>query len=42
VKGLRTRQQRRFRENLKRAGIWAFLIIFTTSILGVTLIAVTR
>jgi hypothetical protein len=31
---LRTRRERALRENLKRAGIWAFLLLFSLSIVG--------
>lgn len=30
----RTRRERALRENLKRAGIWVFLVIFSLSIVG--------
>jgi small neutral amino acid transporter SnatA (MarC family) len=35
-----TRQARRRKETLKRAGIWAFLIIFAFSVVGGALVAV--
>ena len=31
----KTRRQRRFAENLKKAAIWAFLLLFVASIVGV-------
>ncbi len=37
---LRTKRERATRENLKRAGVWIFLIIFITSIAGVALVTV--
>lgn len=39
---LQTRKARKRRETLKRAGIWVFLGLFAISVLGVTLIAITR
>jgi|GEM_PF-2227277 len=38
----RSRRARAMRENLKRAGIWFFVIVFAVSILGVALVTVTR
>jgi hypothetical protein len=35
---LRTKRERAFRDNLKRAGVWIFLIVFVTSIVGVALV----
>ncbi len=37
----RTRRERQFRDSLKKAGIWIFLAVFVTSVVGVTLITVT-
>jgi ABC-type microcin C transport system permease subunit YejE len=31
---LRTRRERTFRQNVKRAGIWIFLVLFALSIVG--------
>jgi len=39
---LKSRRHRRFRENIKRAGIWIFLGCFLLSILGVVLVTATR
>jgi hypothetical protein len=41
VKG-RTRRTRRIRENLKKAGIWAFILVFVASVVGVALVTVAR
>jgi uncharacterized membrane protein len=37
---LRSRRERRIRQNLKRAGILVFLILFFISVVGVALISV--
>jgi hypothetical protein len=34
----KTRRARQTREALKRAGIWAFLIVFVVSVVGVALV----
>ena len=34
----RTRRERMFRENLKKAGIWVFLVIFVASVVGVAVV----
>jgi hypothetical protein len=39
---LRTRRERKLRDNVKKAGIWVFLILFVASIVGVALVAVTH
>jgi uncharacterized iron-regulated membrane protein len=31
---LQTRRERAMRQNLKRAGIWAFLFLFSLSVVG--------
>jgi hypothetical protein len=31
---LRSRRERALRENLKRAGVWVFLVLFALSIVG--------
>jgi hypothetical protein len=38
----RTRSQRALRENLKRAGVWVFLLIFVASVVGVAVVTVAR
>ncbi len=38
----RTRSQRALRENLKKAGIWVFLVIFVASVVGVAVVTVGR
>jgi hypothetical protein len=35
-----TRRERQLREALKKAGIWVFLAIFLTSVVGVALVTV--
>ncbi len=35
---VRTKRERALRENLKKAAIWLFLLVFVASIAGVTLI----
>jgi len=35
---LKTRRQRRAVENLKKLGVWIFLVLFVASIAGVVLI----
>ena len=37
---LQTKRARATRENLKRLGVWLFLIIFVTSIVGVAVVSV--
>lgn len=39
---LQTRRSRQLRENLKRAAIWVFLVIFVTSVVGVAVVTVAR
>jgi len=40
---LRTRRERAIRENLKRAGIWIFLGLFSLSIVGgIALLSLSR
>jgi len=39
---VRTRRERLLRRNLKRAGIWVFLIIFVASVVGVAVVTVAR
>ena len=39
---MRTRRSRQLRENLKRAAIWVFLVIFVTSVVGVAVVSVAR
>ena len=34
----RTRRERLFRNNLKKAGIWVFLVVFVVSVLGVAVV----
>jgi len=34
----RTRRQRLFRDNLKKAGIWLFLVVFVLSVVGVAVV----
>jgi hypothetical protein len=38
----RTRRDRQLRENLKKAGVWAFVVIFLASIVGVAVVTVAR
>ena len=38
----RTRRERALRENLKKAGIWVFLVIFVLSVVGVAVVTVAR
>jgi hypothetical protein len=38
----RTRAQRTLRQNLKKAGVWVFLIIFVSSVVGVAVVTVSR
>jgi hypothetical protein len=38
----RTRSQRALRENLKKAGIWVFIVIFVASVVGVAVVTVVR
>lgn len=39
---IRTRRDRNFKENLKKAAIWAFIGIFMLSIVGVAVVTVSR
>ncbi len=38
----RTRRARQIRDNLKKAGIWAFILVFVASVVGVALVTVAR
>jgi hypothetical protein len=38
---VRTKRARAVRENLKKAAIWLFLLVFVASIAGVTLVTAT-
>jgi hypothetical protein len=39
---LRSRRERQLRDNVKKVGIWVFLILFVASIVGVALVAITH
>jgi len=39
---VRTRRQRSLRENVKKFGIWVFLVVFVLSIVGAAVITVSH
>lgn len=38
----KTRRQRQLRENLKKAGIWVFIVVFVSSVVGVAVVTIAR
>lgn len=39
---VKTRRDRQFKDNLKKAGVWVFIVIFVLSIVGVAVVTVSR
>jgi hypothetical protein len=38
----KTRRHRRLRDNLKKAGIWVFIVVFVSSVVGVAVVTIAR